>query len=960
MSAYTRQRVRLAIDLQNPNGVVSVIGASPFFWRSNDVGIELGFFLGNALADVSGWTTITLRIKPKANITADPVASAEVSVFNAGLTSDQWAAGTAQHAVIALSQTETAIAPADYHFVITALTSAIPATEVTLGVGLISIVEDGRNGTAADPVDPDLYFTRTASDARYAGTAALSAHTANTSNPHSVTKAQVGLSNADNTADSAKVVLSATKLATARTINGASFDGTADVENWTPSSDASIDLGKGTTAKKRFKDAHFSGKVNASSVCADVFLFDPDDASKLLVYTGTYFIFNGAELAVVSGSNSHHGRLIFGDLGTKYIDCDGADYYFGGGGNLYVNASKVVTEASINKTMMGLGSVDNTADAAKPVSGPQQTAIDLKADTADIHAKVPGFAYHDLTASGAINLAYPTTRLTASSSGAKTLTIPNGDTPGQLHILIIVGGNTAATWTLSGSNTDLDARIALSPAVNYAQLIWDGSLWKLASLKKNDGDDGVNWGNRTVTLGIPLYMQPPASGDRSNTAHPWIRVEAVGGPRISTVSILPGAASSTVAKWEYWTDALITAGIEVYWYVTSSYATAAIATVKAAIDAIFLYYPRITGVFFDETDGSPLAYYYYAEIHDYVTAKGKKIINNPGSAPVQRFYQTARAIMSFESFYDEAGYGSYVTHYPDVYIKTLNPWQAWHVIHTCDTVAKMQWCLAKAHAANVGIIFVTDENYFDAPGNQLYLDDLPTYFDDMVAELENYNHAQVTPLDIPGCLLHVSAEAVIKNGSDLVEQITDQAISANHLTQTVDANKPAWISSGVNGHPVLRFTGYQWLQNVSFTAQKNFSTVCVFKDNGSSIYARAFATHYNGLGNYIGSTGNPGMVNHGVYRDGSVHIGQNWCVVICTWCDYNLLTRMWVNGVLANTLTPHSSSYFLEYIAMGSSVDNSGGSCFTGDIYALDVFNNLLGYREAQLLTNYYSTILGL
>ena len=44
----------------------------------------------------------------------------------------------------------------------------------------------------------------------------VTVHTANTSNPHSVTKAQVGLENCDNTADSNKAVSSASKLTTAR------------------------------------------------------------------------------------------------------------------------------------------------------------------------------------------------------------------------------------------------------------------------------------------------------------------------------------------------------------------------------------------------------------------------------------------------------------------------------------------------------------------------------------------------------------------------------------------------------------------------------------------------------------------------------------------------------------------------------------------------------------------------
>jgi hypothetical protein len=48
---------------------------------------------------------------------------------------------------------------------------------------------------------------------------ALINHKADVSNPHSVTKSQIGLGNVDNTADSAKNVLSATKITTPRTIS---------------------------------------------------------------------------------------------------------------------------------------------------------------------------------------------------------------------------------------------------------------------------------------------------------------------------------------------------------------------------------------------------------------------------------------------------------------------------------------------------------------------------------------------------------------------------------------------------------------------------------------------------------------------------------------------------------------------------------------------------------------------
>ena len=54
-------------------------------------------------------------------------------------------------------------------------------------------------------------------------------HTGNKSNPHGVTKSQLGLGSVDNTADANKNVLSATKLTTARKINGVSFDGSKDI-----------------------------------------------------------------------------------------------------------------------------------------------------------------------------------------------------------------------------------------------------------------------------------------------------------------------------------------------------------------------------------------------------------------------------------------------------------------------------------------------------------------------------------------------------------------------------------------------------------------------------------------------------------------------------------------------------------------------------------------------------------
>jgi hypothetical protein len=60
-------------------------------------------------------------------------------------------------------------------------------------------------------------------------------------------KASVGLASADNTADAAKNVLSATKLTTARTINGVAFDGTANITVLDSTKETALAMG--TTAQ---------------------------------------------------------------------------------------------------------------------------------------------------------------------------------------------------------------------------------------------------------------------------------------------------------------------------------------------------------------------------------------------------------------------------------------------------------------------------------------------------------------------------------------------------------------------------------------------------------------------------------------------------------------------------------------------------------------------------------------
>jgi len=144
----------------------------------------------------------------------------------------------------------------------------------------------------------------------------------------------------------------ATTLATARTIAGQSFDGSANV------SIAPTDL-TGVTATA----AEINILDGATLSTAELNILDGVTAS-------------ASELNILDGVTASTAELNFVDGVTSAIQdqinakAPSASPTFTG------------TVSGIDKTMVGLGNVDNTSDANKPVSTATQTALDLKAPLA--------------------------------------------------------------------------------------------------------------------------------------------------------------------------------------------------------------------------------------------------------------------------------------------------------------------------------------------------------------------------------------------------------------------------------------------------------------------------------------------------------------------------------------------------------------------------------------------------
>ncbi len=81
------------------------------------------------------------------------------------------------------------------------------------------------------------------------------------------------------------------------------------------------------------------------------------------------------------------------------------------------------TVSGITKSMVGLGNVDNTSDANKPISTATQTALDAKASTADLNSALL-YSFNNETSSYTLVLSDATNMVEMESSSATTVTVP--------------------------------------------------------------------------------------------------------------------------------------------------------------------------------------------------------------------------------------------------------------------------------------------------------------------------------------------------------------------------------------------------------------------------------------------------------------------------------------------------------------------------------------------------------
>ena len=276
-----------------------------------------------------------------------------------------------------------------------------------------------------------------------------------------ITKSDVGLPLADNTSDDSKSVLSSTKLTTPRYINGVNFDGTSNITINAVDSTPRIAVSEKAQANG-VATLGSDGKV-------------PNNQIPALAISETFPVSSQDQMLALS--QAYQGDVaIRSDISKSFILRVLPSSVLANWNELLTPTSAVtsvngqVGVVTLSKSDVGLSNVDNTSDANKPISTAQQTALNLKENSAN--------KQNSLAADGT-NTFYPT--VTAVNAG---LALKSNDNA-VVHL--------AGTETITGVKTFND----ISAVTNYKSstnnvIISDNAGVVFRGVRANAWSDNLN------------------------------------------------------------------------------------------------------------------------------------------------------------------------------------------------------------------------------------------------------------------------------------------------------------------------------------------------------------------------------------------------------------------------------------------------------------------------------------
>ncbi|MFN8435836.1 MAG: spherulation-specific family 4 protein, partial [Anaerolineales bacterium] len=193
---------------------------------------------------------------------------------------------------------------------------------------------------------------------------------------------------------------------------------------------------------------------------------------------------------------------------------------------------------------------------------------------------------------------------------------------------------------------------------------------------------------------IPLYMYP--------SENVWGNVVNANTNKNIDVIINPSNGSGTSQKVAFVNgiNQLRAGNVGVFGYVITNYGSRSLASVKNEIDNYYAWY-HVDGIFLDEASNTTSDISYYSDLWFYITAKGMKVILNPGANTKEDYASISNSIVIYES----------------VVPKTLSV-SAWIMNYSSSKFAALQYganaeqmrnFVAQAKINNVGYIYVTND-----------------------------------------------------------------------------------------------------------------------------------------------------------------------------------------------------------------------------------------------------------
>jgi len=211
------------------------------------------------------------------------------------------------------------------------------------------------------------------------------------------------------------------------------------------------------------------------------------------------------------------------------------------------------------------------------------------------------------------------------------------------------------------------------------------------------------------SVAIPAYFYPVFPDPL------WAQMEN-SVPTVSFAIMNPASGPGAAPDLNYVSQIAATraAGVKILGYVTSSYATQPLASVKAEIDNYYAWY-SVDGIFIDETDNNCVTQPYYAELDTYTKAKGGlgMTVINPGTVAPECFVTAADVILNFEGSYMQ-----YLAWSPLGWEASYDASHFWHLVYATDEV-DMPDAVMRSQAYNAGYVYVTPDMLLPNPWDSL-------------------------------------------------------------------------------------------------------------------------------------------------------------------------------------------------------------------------------------------------